>query len=74
MMRRPLNVRNQFLCHSDGQAMVEYILMILVALSLVVMMGHIFRKTLIGVWGFYTHKISAACPTGCQFNPTYNFR
>ncbi len=54
----------------SGQALVEYVLMLLVAVSLVAIMTTAFRKTVIHLWGFYIQQISAACP-GCPVNPKY---
>ena len=56
----------------NGQAVVEYILMVLFAISLVAALSTSFRRSLIGIWGFYTRQISAACP-GCPPNPRYKF-
>ena len=72
-MSKILSSKQTTLLNSQGQAFGEYILMILVALSLVVVMASGFRKTLVGIWGFYIKQISAACP-GCPVNPNYRFR
>jgi Flp pilus assembly pilin Flp len=55
-----------------GQAMVEYILMTLVALALVALIGTSLRQTVIKLWEFYIQQISAACP-GCKKNSKYKF-
>lgn len=56
-----------------GQALIEYLLMLIVALSLVTVITGFFRKSTIALWGYYTRQISAACP-GCPPNPGYRFR
>lgn len=66
-----LNRRGQL--GQSGQAMVEYILMIVCALGVVAVMASGFRKGMIGIWGFYVRQTSAACP-GCPANPNYRFR
>jgi Flp pilus assembly pilin Flp len=73
MMRKPLKRSNQFHPGRSGQAMVEYLLMLVVAISLVAVMASSFRKTLTNLWGYYIRQVSAACP-GCQANPSYRFR
>jgi Flp pilus assembly pilin Flp len=74
IMRKPIKRINYFLGGKEsGQAVVEYLLMVVVAISIVAVMGTSFRKTLIGIWGFYIRQISAACP-GCTPNPGYRFR
>lgn len=61
------------LLDEKGQAVIEYILMAVVALSLVSIITTSFRRSLIQIWGFYISEISAACP-GCPPNPDYRFR
>lgn len=75
MMRKSLKHPNPIhhRAGQSGQAMIEYILMLVVAISLVAVMASSFRKTLTNLWGFYIRQISAACP-GCQANPSYRFR
>lgn len=78
MMRKTLksfwpNLFSPLGSDQNGQALVEYILMIVCALVLVGVMATGFRKGMIGIWGFYTRQITAACP-GCPSNPSYKFR
>ena len=56
-----------------GQALVEYLLMLMMGVFLVIMINNAFRKTIIKMWGFYFRQISAACP-GCPPNPNYRMR
>lgn len=57
----------------EGQAIVEYILTLAVALVLVTALNSSFRRTVTRLWAFYIRQISAACP-GCPANPNYKFR
>lgn len=68
MMRKPLKGFNDFQVSEKGQATVEYILMLVFALSLVGLIASSFRSTTSQVWQFYTKQIAAACP-GCPFTP-----
>ena len=52
----------------EGQAVVEYILMILMAVSVVTIIGVGFRKTLFKLWTLFAREISAGCP-GCPADP-----
>ena len=54
----------------DGQAIVEYILMLSVMLSIVLIIGVGFRKSLFSVWTKLASEIAAACPNGCAKDPT----
>ncbi len=49
----------------SGQATVEYILMLLLALSMIALMGGVFRRSLYRIWQTFSREISAACPTDC---------
>jgi hypothetical protein len=53
--------------------MIEYVLLLLVAISIVGVMATMFRRTLIRLWGYYHNQVSAACP-GCPPHPNYRFR
>jgi len=57
----------------EGQALVEYILMLVMGISLVIMFNNSFRTTVASIWNFYIRQISAACP-GCPPNPSYRIR
>ncbi len=52
------------LSNERGQAVIEYILMLTVAVSIVGIIGFGFRKSLFKLWGSFTQDIVAACP-GC---------
>ncbi len=58
----------------DGQAIVEYLIMITLALALVTSFNSSIRKSLAGLWTFYTQSVSAACPTGCPAETRYRLR
>ncbi len=61
-MRKPLNER--------GQALVEYMLMIAVAFSIVIVFTTTLRSSVLRLWGYYIQQITAACP-GCPPDPRY---
>ena len=48
-----------------GQAIVEYVLALSVAISIVSIIATGFRKSLFKLWGFMTREIVAGCP-GCK--------
>ncbi len=52
----------------SGQALIEYVLLIAITLSLVTIMATGLRKAVYSVWGFYTKAIAAPCP-GCPAPP-----
>jgi len=56
LMRKTLDQR--------GQTIVEFILVLVIAISVVAILGKGLRSTLYGIWTFYSREISAACP-GC---------
>jgi len=47
-----------------GQALIEYVLLIAITISLVTIMATGLRRTVFSLWGFYTKAIAAPCP-GC---------
>jgi hypothetical protein len=57
----------------EGQAVIEYILMAFVALSFILAINTIFRRTTNRLWVFYIRQVTAACP-GCPPDPTYQYR
>jgi Flp pilus assembly pilin Flp len=57
----------------EGQAVIEYILMLVVTITIVSIIGIGFRKTLFRLWGKLTQEIAAACP-GCPPDPRYKIR
>jgi Flp pilus assembly pilin Flp len=48
----------------EGQALIEYVLLIAITISLVTLMATGLRKSVFGLWGFYTRAVAAPCP-GC---------
>lgn len=61
--------------HGDqkGQAVVEYLLMLITVVGLVGILGIGFRRSLKGLWGKLARDISAPCP-GCQPPRDVRFR
>jgi Flp pilus assembly pilin Flp len=57
----------------EGQAVVEYILMVSVTIAAVGALSFGFRKTLFRIWGLFAQEISAACP-GCPPDPQIRLR
>lgn len=47
-----------------GQALIEYVLLIAVTISLVTLMATGLRRSVFKLWSFYTKAIAAPCP-GC---------
>jgi hypothetical protein len=63
LMRRPLTHQSSFQSDPEsGQAIVEYILMVMVALSFVAIIGIAFRKSVVGMWGYYIYETTSAAP------------
>jgi Flp pilus assembly pilin Flp len=58
----------KFLDDEGGQAVVEYILMLIMAVSLVALIAKGFRTTLFKLWTLFAQEISAGCP-GCTPDP-----
>jgi len=69
-MRNALKGQNSVLGDESGQALLEYIFMILVAISTVAIIHSGFRTGLKGLWSFYSSEIIAACP-GCPVDAKY---
>ena len=57
----------------QGQAFVEYMLILLAVVSVVTVLGMGFRKSLFKIWTVFTQEIAAACPT-CPPNTKYKLR
>ena len=57
-----------------GQAIVEYLIMITVAIALVSVFGSGMRNALGRLWSYYTQSVSAGCPTGCPSETKYRLR
>lgn len=65
-MQKPLVTlgRNRLHSNEAGQAVVEYVLMLVVTVGIVTLIGVGFRKTLFTLWSGFARDIVAACP-GC---------
>ncbi|MGK5088197.1 hypothetical protein WDW86_11615 [Bdellovibrionota bacterium FG-2] len=61
-----------FFCDEQGQAVVEYVLAVLFAVSVVGIIATTFRKSILGLWQFIAKDVSAACP-GCPPDPNVRF-
>lgn len=57
----------------EGQAVVEYILMVSATIVAVGALSFGFRKTLFKIWGLFAQDITAACP-GCPPDPAIRLR
>ena len=62
-----------FFRDDSGQAVVEYVLMVMLALSVVSVIGITFRKTVIRMWEMISKDVAAACP-GCPPPSGVSFR
>ncbi len=51
-----------------GQALIEYVLLIAITISLVTLMATGLRNSVFKLWTFYTKAIAAPCP-GCPAPP-----
>ncbi len=60
-MKKP--IKNQ-----SGQAIVEYLLMLVMSIMIVSIIGISFRKSVMALWYAWTKDITAACP-GCPGDP-----
>ena len=74
-MRHPLGkVFSEFLVRllndEDGQALVEFMLMMAVSISVVSIIGTAFRKSLLNIWKQLTGEITAACAC-CPHSPQF---
>lgn len=58
-----------FIRDEDGQTMVEFALMIMIAVTLVSVMNRIFRSAIKKMWIGLSKEIAAACPSGCAAPP-----
>jgi hypothetical protein len=56
----------------EGQVLVEYILMLLVAIGLLVGIQSSFRKSVFAVWKQFAKEIASACPKNCAPPPDIN--
>jgi uncharacterized membrane protein len=60
--------------NDGGQALVEYVLMLAVSLSIVAAIGYGFKKGLVKLWSIFHKEISSPCPACQPNNPSYRFR
>jgi Flp pilus assembly pilin Flp len=51
-----------------GQAVIEYMLALVIAISICTIIGMTFRRTLFAVWRMMGKEIAAGCP-GCPIGP-----
>lgn len=52
-----------------GQVLVEYLLMVVVALSVILVIQRGLRRSVFTIWKQFAQEISAACPKGCLRDP-----
>ena len=55
-----------------GQAILEYVLMMLIVVAMVAILSKGLKSSLLIMWEFMAQKISAACP-GCPPPPNVKF-
>lgn len=53
----------------QGQAILEYVLSIVLAIAVVGILAGAFRASVVKLWVMMSREISAACP-GCPADPT----
>ncbi len=58
----------------QGQAVVEYMLMIGIVLAVISLMAYGLKGSLLNVWQSFSRDISAACPRGCPPPSNVQFR
>ena len=56
-----------------GQAVVEYLLGLVIAVSLVAGIAGVLRSSLFGLWQNFSREITAACP-GCPADPSIRLK
>jgi Flp pilus assembly pilin Flp len=66
-------VLRKLLFDESGQAIVEYILTLSIAVGIVTIIAKGFRKALFDLWEEMTKQIAAACP-GCPADPHWRIR
>ncbi|MBY0471246.1 hypothetical protein K2X30_08775 [bacterium] len=57
----------------SGQTLVEYILAVAIALSVVVLLTNTVKGNLFNIWQRISQEVSAACP-GCPVDPRLKIR
>jgi Flp pilus assembly pilin Flp len=60
--------------NEQGQAVVEYVLMLVIALGVVTSISVGFKKSLLSVWQVFAQEVSAPCPGDCTPNPSVRVR
>jgi hypothetical protein len=58
-----------FLRNESGQAIVDYVLTLLLLVSIVTIMATGFRRSLFSLWKTVSREVSAPCP-GCAADPS----
>lgn len=66
-------MRKNLFDDQEGQAVVEYVLMVMIAMAVVGVIATGFRKSLIALWEKMAQDISAPCP-GCPPPPDVRIR
>lgn len=61
---RKRSLKTSIVENEEGQAVIEYLLMLVVTVGIVTIIGMGFRKSLFKIWTGFSKEISAACP-GC---------
>jgi hypothetical protein len=56
----------------EGQAIVEYILLLSMVVGVAIMINSGFRRSTLRLWNTMAKEIAAGCPTGCP--PPSSFR
>ena len=59
--------------NDSGQAILEYVLMLSMAVGVVIIIAVGFRRSIFHLWGGFTRDIAAACP-GCPANDSAKFK
>ena len=54
-----------------GQALVEYLLLMTVAIGVASAFGNSIRGAILGFWTYITRSVTAGCPTGCPTRSGY---
>jgi len=57
----------------SGQAILEYVIMLSMAVGVVILIAVGFRRSIFHVWKGFNREIAAACP-GCPPNDQANFK
>ncbi len=65
--------KNSLLQDDQGQAIVEYVLMLAIVVSIIGVLGVGFRRALISLWEKMAKDISSPCP-GCAPPPEVRIR